>query len=192
MMVVPVRVKAHPNKEIKENLAWCQSEDLWFTSSEAKKRAEMAGNRTAAAAAHSPGAHRRRDCRRRPILYRGLQSIPDRVLQGRLYGMSGAPDGVDGASGLLAIQIEPEGIGEGTGTRAGAFEARTPLSALPERERRKNHDHATRVAAAVPVPVEEKGSGVPHQEVVEGMRALRKRIKPDSISAGGIDRGRRF
>jgi hypothetical protein len=121
MMVVPVRVRAHPNKEIKENLAWCQSEDLWWRKH--LERGEKAGRN---------GREQNCDClypesrgpppkrlSRRPILYPGLQSIPARVLEGRFYGMSGAPDGVDGASGLPVIQIQPEVMGEGTGTRPG-------------------------------------------------------------------------
>jgi hypothetical protein len=43
------------------------------------------------------------------------------------------------------------------------------------------------------VPVEETGSELAHQEVVEGMRALRKRIKPDSMSVREmVNEGRRF
>jgi hypothetical protein len=43
------------------------------------------------------------------------------------------------------------------------------------------------------VPVEETGSKPTHQEVVEGMRALRKRIKPDSMSVREmVHEGRRF
>jgi len=49
------------------------------------------------------------------------------------------------------------------------------------------------VPAAMLVPVEETGSKLTHQEVVEGMRALRKRVKPDSMSVREmVNEGRRF
>jgi prevent-host-death family protein len=77
----------------------------------------------------------------------------------------------------------------------GAFEAKTHLSALLDRVRRGETITITKhgVPAAMLVPVEETGSKPTHQEVVEGMRALRKRIKPDSMSVREmVNVGRRF
>jgi prevent-host-death family protein len=77
----------------------------------------------------------------------------------------------------------------------GAFEAKTHLSDLLDRVRQGEKITITRhgVPAAVLVPVEETGSELTHQEVVEGMRALRKRIKPDSMSVREmVNEGRRF
>ena len=66
----------------------------------------------------------------------------------------------------------------------GAFEAKTHLSDLLDRVRQGEKITITRhgIPAAMLVPVEETGSRLTHREVVEGMRALRKRIKPDSMS----------
>ncbi len=77
----------------------------------------------------------------------------------------------------------------------GAFEAKTHLSDLLDRVKQGEKITITRhgVPAALLVPVEETGSKPTHQEVVEGMRGLRKRIKPDSMSVRGmINEGRRF
>jgi prevent-host-death family protein len=77
----------------------------------------------------------------------------------------------------------------------GAFEAKTHLSELLDRVRQGEKITITRhgVPAAMLVPVEETGSMLTHQEVVEGMRALRKRIKPDSMSVREmVNEGRRF
>jgi prevent-host-death family protein len=77
----------------------------------------------------------------------------------------------------------------------GAFEAKTHLSDLLDRVRQGEKITITRhgVPAAMLVPVEEKGSKLTHQEVVEGMRALRKRIKPDSMSVREmVNEGRRL
>jgi prevent-host-death family protein len=77
----------------------------------------------------------------------------------------------------------------------GAFEAKTHLSDLLDRVSQGETITITRhgVPAAMLVPVEETGSKPTHQEVVEGMRALRKRIKPDSMSAREmVNEGRRF
>jgi prevent-host-death family protein len=77
----------------------------------------------------------------------------------------------------------------------GAFEAKTHLSDLLDRVRQGETITITRhgVPAAMLVPVEETGSKPTHQEVVEGMRALRKRIKPDSMSVREmVHEGRRF
>ena len=77
----------------------------------------------------------------------------------------------------------------------GAFEAKTHLSDLLDRVSQGETITITRhgVPAAMLVPVEETGSKPTHQEVVEGMRALRKRIKHDSMSVREmVHEGRRF
>jgi prevent-host-death family protein len=77
----------------------------------------------------------------------------------------------------------------------GAFEAKTHLSELLDRVSQGETITITRhgVPAAMLVPVEETGSKPTHQEVVEGMRALRKRIEPDSMSVREmVHEGRRF
>ena len=77
----------------------------------------------------------------------------------------------------------------------GAFEAKTHLSHLLDRVREGEKIMITRhgVPAAMLVPVEETGTKLTHQEVVEGMRTLRKRIKPDSITVREmVEQGRRF
>jgi prevent-host-death family protein len=77
----------------------------------------------------------------------------------------------------------------------GAFEAKTRLSELLDRVGQGEKIMITRhgVPAAMLVPVEETGSGLTHHEVVEGMRALRKRIKPDSMSVHEmVNEGRRI
>lgn len=80
-------------------------------------------------------------------------------------------------------------------TLVGAFEAKTHLSALLDRVSRGETITITRrgVPAAMLVPVEEVKTKLTHQEVVEGMRELRKRIKPDSIGVRDmVQEGRRF
>ena len=77
----------------------------------------------------------------------------------------------------------------------GAFEAKTHLSDLLDRVGQGEKITITRhgVPAAMLVPVEETGSKLTHREVVEGMRALRKRVKPGKISVREIvAEGRRF
>jgi len=66
----------------------------------------------------------------------------------------------------------------------GAFAARTHLSDLLERARRGEKFTITRhgISTAVLAPVSERTDKPTHQEVVEGMRALRKRIKPGKMS----------
>jgi len=76
----------------------------------------------------------------------------------------------------------------------GAFEAKTHLSELLERVRRGEKITITRhgVPAAMLVPVGDAGPKLTHQEIVEGMRALRKRIKPDTMSVREmVNEGRR-
>ncbi len=77
----------------------------------------------------------------------------------------------------------------------GAFEAKTHLSDLLDRVARGEKITITRhgVPAALLVPVEEKETKPTHQEIVEGMRALRKRVKPGKMSVREmVKEGRRF
>jgi prevent-host-death family protein len=77
----------------------------------------------------------------------------------------------------------------------GAFEAKTHLSNLLDRVSKGETITITRhgVPAAMLVPVAEVRRKLTHQEIVEGMRALRKRIKPDKRSVREmVEEGRRF
>ncbi len=77
----------------------------------------------------------------------------------------------------------------------GAFEAKTHLSSLLDRVEKGERITITRhgVPTAVLVPVVEAEARLTHNEIVEGMRALRKRIKPGKMSVREmIDKGRRF
>jgi len=77
----------------------------------------------------------------------------------------------------------------------GAFEAKTHLSDLLERVSRGEKFTITRhgIPTAMLVPVTEKAYKPTHQEVVEGMRALRKRVKPGKMSVREmVNEGRRF
>ena len=77
----------------------------------------------------------------------------------------------------------------------GAFEAKTHLSDLLDRVSKGEKITITRhgVPAAMLVPVGETGKKLTHKEIVDGMRALRKRIKPDRMSVREMVReGRRF
>jgi prevent-host-death family protein len=77
----------------------------------------------------------------------------------------------------------------------GAFDAKTHLSDLLDRVARGEKITITRhgVPAALLVPVTETGPKLTHQEVVEGMRALRKRVKPGKMSVREmVHEGRRF
>ncbi len=77
----------------------------------------------------------------------------------------------------------------------GAFEAKTHLSELLDRVARGERITITRhgVPAAILVPVDQKERKLSHQEVVEGMRALRKRVKPGKLSVREmVAEGRRF
>jgi prevent-host-death family protein len=77
----------------------------------------------------------------------------------------------------------------------GAFDAKTHLSALLDRVARGERITITRhgVPAAMLVPVGESDRKLTHEEIVEGMRALRKRVKPDTMSVREmIIEGRRF
>lgn len=77
----------------------------------------------------------------------------------------------------------------------GAFEAKTHLSALLDRVAKGEKITITRhgVPAALLVPVAETEAKLSHQDIVEGMRALRRRVKPGDISVKEMVReGRRF
>ena len=77
----------------------------------------------------------------------------------------------------------------------GAFDAKTHLADLLDRVGRGEKITITRhgVPAAMLVPVEEIRIGMTHKEIVEGMRALRKRIKPGKMSVRQmVQEGRRF
>jgi prevent-host-death family protein len=77
----------------------------------------------------------------------------------------------------------------------GAFEAKTHLSDLLDRVSKGETITITRhgVPAAMLVPVGEMGKKLTHKEIVEGMRALRRRIKPDRMSVREmVEEGRRF
>lgn len=77
----------------------------------------------------------------------------------------------------------------------GAFEAKTHLSDLLDRVSKGETITITRhgVPAAMLVPVGEKRKKLAHKEIVEGMRALRRRIKPDRMSVREmVEEGRRF
>jgi len=77
----------------------------------------------------------------------------------------------------------------------GAFDAKTHLAELLDRVGRGEKITITRhgVPAAMLVPVEKTRARMTHQEIVEGMRKLRKRIKPRKISVRQIvEAGRRF
>ena len=77
----------------------------------------------------------------------------------------------------------------------GAFEAKTRLSELLERVSRGEKITITRhgVPTALLIPVTEVAPKLTHQEVVDGMRALRKRVKPDKMSVREmVAEGRRY
>lgn len=76
----------------------------------------------------------------------------------------------------------------------GAFEAKTHFSELLDRVSRGEKITITRhgIPAALLVPVEESRK-LTHQEIVEGMRELRKRVKPDTMSVREmVTEGRRY
>jgi prevent-host-death family protein len=66
----------------------------------------------------------------------------------------------------------------------GAFEAKTHLSELLDRVSKGETITITRhgVPAAMLVPVGPAAKKLTHREIVEGMRALRKRTKPDGVT----------
>jgi prevent-host-death family protein len=77
----------------------------------------------------------------------------------------------------------------------GAFEAKTHLAALLDRVARGERITITRhgIPAAVLVPVSETAAKLSHKEIVEGMRALRKRVKPGRMNVRDmVNQGRRY
>lgn len=79
----------------------------------------------------------------------------------------------------------------------GAFEAKTHLSALLERVAKGETITITKhgVPAAVLAPVERSTGrpGLSHKEIVAGMRALRRQVRPDTVSVREmVEQGRRF
>jgi prevent-host-death family protein len=77
----------------------------------------------------------------------------------------------------------------------GAFEAKTHLSALLDRVAKGEKITITRhgVPAALLVPAAETEARLSHQEIIEGMRALRKRVKPGKMTVRDmVNEGRRF
>lgn len=77
----------------------------------------------------------------------------------------------------------------------GAFDAKTHLSALLDRVAKGERITITRhgVAAAMLVPINKSTEKLTHKEVVEGMRDLRRRVKPGELSVRKmIAEGRRF
>jgi prevent-host-death family protein len=77
----------------------------------------------------------------------------------------------------------------------GAFEAKTHLSDLLERVSRGEKFTITRhgIPAAQLLPVSETVDQPTHKEIVEGMRALRRCVKPGKMSVREmIKEGRRF
>ncbi len=76
----------------------------------------------------------------------------------------------------------------------GSFEAKTHLAALLDRVAQGEKITITRhgVPAAVLVPVAEAERRLSHKEIVEGMRDLRKRLKPGDMSVSQmVKEGRR-
>jgi prevent-host-death family protein len=77
----------------------------------------------------------------------------------------------------------------------GSFEAKTHLAALLDRVSAGEKITITRhgVPAAMLVPIGGMVRKLTHQEIVEGMRALRKRVKPGKMSVREmVAEGRRF
>lgn len=80
-------------------------------------------------------------------------------------------------------------------TRVGAFKAKTHLSDLLDRVSRGEKITITRhgVPAAMLVPIEEVKAKLSHEEIIEGMRKLRRRIKSGKMSVREmVTQGRRF
>jgi prevent-host-death family protein len=76
----------------------------------------------------------------------------------------------------------------------GTFEAKTHLAALLDRVAKGEKITITRhgVPTAVLVPVGEMETKLSHKEIVQGMRALRERVKPGKMSVREmVNKGRR-
>ena len=77
----------------------------------------------------------------------------------------------------------------------GAFEAKTHLASLLERVSKGERITITRhgVPSAMLVPIGAAQPKLTHKEVVEGLRALRKRVKPGKMGVREmVAEGRRF
>jgi prevent-host-death family protein len=77
----------------------------------------------------------------------------------------------------------------------GAFEAKTHLAELLDRVARGERITITRygIPAAVLVPVGETAAKLSHEEIVERMRALRKRVKRGKMRVSDmVKEGRRY
>lgn len=77
----------------------------------------------------------------------------------------------------------------------GAFEATAQLAALLDRVAQGEKITITRhgIPVAMLVPVAETAAKLSHKEIVEGMRALRKRVKPGKMSVRDmVNEGRRY
>ena len=77
----------------------------------------------------------------------------------------------------------------------GAFEAKTHLATLLDRVAKGETITITRhgVPAAVLAPIAQGPQKLSHKEIVDGMRALRKRVKPGKMSVREmVNEGRRF
>jgi len=77
----------------------------------------------------------------------------------------------------------------------GAFDAKTHLSSLLDRVAKGEKITITRhgVPAAMLVPVGETAGQLTHEEIVDGMRALRQRVKADTMTVREmVKAGRRF
>jgi prevent-host-death family protein len=78
--------------------------------------------------------------------------------------------------------------------KVGAFEAKTHLAALLDRVAKGEKITITRrgIPAAILIPVDANNL-LSHQDIVAGLRALRKRVKPGKMSVKQmINQGRRF
>ena len=77
----------------------------------------------------------------------------------------------------------------------GSFEAKMHLAALLDRVSKGERITITRngIPAAMLVPIGETEEKLSHAEIVDGMRELRKRVKPDTMSVRDmINEGRRY
>lgn len=77
----------------------------------------------------------------------------------------------------------------------GAFEAKTHLAALLDRVAKGEKITITRhgVPAAMLVPMNAGDAKLAHSEIVAGLRALRRRVKPGKMSVREmVEEGRRF
>lgn len=77
----------------------------------------------------------------------------------------------------------------------GSFDAKTHLSSLLDRVAKGERITITRhgIPAAMLVPIGDAERKLTHTEIVEGLRALRKRVKPGKMGVREmVNEGRRF